>query len=96
MNWGALTEYGQPESALRVGGAGALGPGMAAPTVPSGGDRRLSVGRWKRGRLGRNLLIAGTAHPRPPRYVQTAKQPNRGWNMAEDAGTEAFRGPLLP
>ena len=31
------------------------------------------------------------AHPRPPRYAPTVTQPDRGWNMAEDAGTEALR-----
>jgi hypothetical protein len=31
------------------------------------------------------------AHPRPSRYAETVKQPDRGWNMAEDAGTEALR-----
>ena len=31
------------------------------------------------------------AHPRRSRYVQTAKQPDRGWNMAEDAGSAALR-----
>ncbi len=31
------------------------------------------------------------AHPRPSRYAPTVTQPDRGWNMAEDAGTEALR-----
>ena len=31
------------------------------------------------------------AHPRPSRYAPTVKQPARGWNLAEDAGTEALR-----
>jgi hypothetical protein len=34
---------------------------------------------------------SGPAHRRPSCYAQTAKQPDRGWNMAEDAGTEALR-----
>ncbi len=31
------------------------------------------------------------AHPRLSRYAPNVKQPARGWNMAEDAGTEALR-----
>jgi hypothetical protein len=31
------------------------------------------------------------AHPRPSRYAQSVKEPDREWNMAEDAGTEAPR-----
>jgi hypothetical protein len=47
---------------LRVGGAGPLGPGLAAPAAPfveaTGAS---SADRWKRGRLGSNLLMPGTA-----------------------------------